>query len=67
MTTAHFLGKQWNLSACVLESVHFPGHHTGTLISQKVQEALSKYDVSTDQVSTIVHDEAANAVLAGKF
>jgi len=59
--------KQWNLTTCVIETVHFPGLHTGILISQKVKEALSKFDVSTDQVSTVVHDEAANAVLAGGF
>ena len=65
-TTAHFLDQQWNLTTCVLETVHFPGHHTGILISQKIREALEKYDVTADQISTVVHDEAANAVLAGK-
>jgi len=63
-TTAHFIDKQWNLTTCVIEIVYFPGHYTGILISQKVKEALSNFDVSTDQV---VHDEAANAVLAGGF
>ena len=29
-TTAHFLDQHWNLTTCVLETVHFPGHHTGT-------------------------------------
>ena len=36
--------------------------HNIIIISQKVQEVLSKYDVSTDQVSVVVHDEAVNAV-----
>jgi len=70
-TSAHFIDKQWNLTTCVIESAHFSahflGHHTGILISQKVKEALSKFDFSTDQVSTIVHDEAVNAALAGGF
>ena len=65
-TTAHFLDKQWKLTTCVLETVHFPGHHTGILISKKIQ-ALTQYDVSTSQVSAVVHDKAANAVLAGEY
>jgi len=66
-TTAHFINKQWNLTTCVIETVHFLGYHTSILISQKLKEALSKFDVSTDQVSTVVHNEVTNAVLAGGF
>ena len=44
-----------------------PGHHTGILISQKIKDALTKYDVAPDQISAVIHDEAANAVLAGKL
>ena len=40
-TTAHFLDKQWKLTTCVLETVHFPCHHTGISISKKIQEALT--------------------------
>ena len=65
-TTAQFLDKQWKLTTCVLETVHFPGYHTGISISKKIQEALTQYDISTTQVSAVVHDEASNAVLAGK-
>ena len=66
-TTAHFLDQHWNLTTCVLETIHFPGHHTGILISQKIKDVLAKYDVTTDNVSAVVHDEAANAVLAGEL
>ena len=66
-TTAHFLDQHCNLTTCVLETVHFPGHHTGILISQKIKGALAKYNVTTDQISAVIHDEAANAVLAGKL
>ena len=41
-TTAHFLDKHWNLTTCVLETAHFPGHHTGILTSQKIKDALTK-------------------------
>ena len=46
-TTAHFLDKQWKLTTCVLETVYFPGHHTGIIILKKIQEALTQYDVCT--------------------
>ena len=65
-TTAQFLDQHWNLTTFVLETVHFPGHHTGILILQRLKEALAKYDVTADQISAVLHDEAANAVLAGK-
>jgi len=37
------------------------------LISQKIKDALAKYDVTADNVSAVVHDEAANGVLAGEL
>ena len=65
-TTAHFLDQQWNPTTCVLDTVHFPDHHTCILISKKIREALEKYNVTVDQISAVVHDEVTNAVLAGK-
>jgi len=35
-TTAHFIDKNWNLPTCVLKTTHFPGHHTGVSISEKL-------------------------------
>ena len=32
----------------------------------KIREALEKYNVTADQISAVVHDKAANTVLAGK-
>ena len=50
-----------------MKTVYFPGHHTGILISQKIKGALAKYDVTIDRISAVIHDGAANAVLAGKL
>ena len=30
-------------------------------------DTLTKYDVAPDQISVVIHDEVANAVLAGKL
>ena len=66
-TTAHFLDKEWKLTSFVLETIHFPGNHTAIRISEKLQEVLCHYNIGSEQVSAIVHDEASNAVLAGMF
>ena len=67
MTTAHFLDKEWKLTSCVLETIHFPGNHTAIRISEKLQEVLCPFNIGSEQVSAIVHDEALNAILAGMF
>ena len=66
-TTAHFLDADWNLVSCVLETIHFPGSHTGIRISEQIKGSLTSYNIRPDQVSAVVHDEAANVVLAGKL
>ena len=65
-TTAHFINKEWDLTSCVLETIHFPGHHTGISISEKIQGTLGHYNVDVRQISAVVHDEASNAVSAGE-
>ena len=62
--TSRATHKQWKLTTCVLfwKQCIFQG----ISISKKIQEALTQYDISTTQVSAVVHDEASNAVLAGK-
>ena len=67
MTTAHFIDGEWNLVSCVLETIHFPGSHTGIRISEQIKGSLTAYNVKPDQGSAVVHDEAANVVLAGKL
>ena len=63
--TAHFLDKEWKMTSCVLETIYFPGNHTAIRISEKIKEVLHHYNIGSEQISAIVHDEASNAVLAG--
>ena len=65
-TTAQYINKEWNLTPCVLETIHLPEHHTGILISEKIQKTLDHYNIDVKQISAIVHDEASSAVLAGE-
>lgn len=43
-TTAYFKNKNWSLTSCVHKTKHFPGHHTGISISEKLQEILTTYE-----------------------
>ena len=65
--TAHFINEEWNFLSCVLGTVYFPGHHTGVHIADKVKETLWNFQIKTDQVSAVVHNQASNAVLAGRL
>ena len=53
------------MTSCVLETIHFPGNHTAIHISGKIKEVLRHYNIGSEQISVIVHDEASNDVLAG--
>ena len=66
-TTAYFINEEWNFRSCVLGTVYFPGHHTGVQIADKVKETLWNFQIKTDQVSAVVHNQASNAVLAGRL
>ena len=52
-TTAHFLDKQWKLTTCVLETIHFPGHHTGILIYKKLLPSMMSVLVKFQLLSTM--------------
>ena len=67
MTTAHFISDEWNLVSCVLETKHFPGSHTGVRISEEIRNAVEKLGLPWSKVVAVVHDEAANAELAGRI
>ena len=66
-TTAHWINGEWELQSCVLETTHFSGSHTGIKISEQIMNAVSRFDVPAEKVCAVVHDQAANAELAGKI
>ena len=66
-TTGHVLNNDWELVSCVLETIHFPGSHTGIRISEQIKGSLTSYGIPPEKISAVVHDEAANVVLAGNL
>ena len=65
--TTHFLSSDWELKRCVLETRLFSGNHTGVRIAEKIKASLEQYGIAAETVTTVVHDEAANACLAGRI
>ena len=66
-TTAYFINKNWNLTSCVLETTDSPDHHMGIFVSDKIQETLHNYNTDMKHASAFIHNEASNAVSAGKW
>ena len=72
-TTAHFVtvetdekgNQSWTLKTCCLEVALFAGHHTRVRIAKKLQDVASANHI-TEKVTTVVHDQAANAEIAGE-
>ena len=58
--TAHFITSEWELSSCVLQTLHFPESHTGVHISEKLKEICSNFNVPYDKVVAVVHDQGSN-------
>ena len=58
--TAHFITSEWELSSCVLQTLHFPESHTGVHISEKLKEICSNFNVPYGKVVAVVHDQGSN-------
>ena len=58
--TAHFITPEWELSSCVLQTLHFPESHTGVHVSEKLKEICSNFSVAYDKVVAVVHDHGSN-------
>ncbi len=62
--TVHFINTQWQLCTKVMSTSEMSERHTGVNISDRLVQAAEEWGITDAQVSAIVHDNAANAVLA---
>ena len=44
-----------------------PQHHTGSNIAQRLKQTAEEWGIQPRQVSAIIHDNAANAVLRAEL
>ena len=68
-TTVHFIDPEWRMMCFVLSPVPFEGHHYGERIAELLQRTTRSAAVGLDdhEIVAHVHDEAANALLAGRL
>ena len=65
--TAHFIDPQWTMKTFVLGTVAFDGHHTSVRIADLLSKTTRSAGITDDRVVAHVHDEAADAELAGRL
>ena len=65
--TAHVINSDWGLDSYVLGTVSFDGHHTGVRIADLLKAITQSYSVSDELILAHIHDQAANAQLAGRL
>lgn len=64
--TVHYITSDWKLASHVLETSRFHGSHTADHIAKKVRDVVSRTGVNHQAVVSIVSDEAANMLAAGR-
>ncbi len=55
------------MKSYVLETALFPGSHAAGNIAEKVRDCLRKFKIPDSMIVACVHDEAANAMAAGRI
>ena len=67
VTCYYVHATEWHLVTCVLETVAFPGSHTGIRIAEFIKSTVRRFSLRNELVVGVVHDEAADVNLAGKL
>ena len=65
--TCHLIDSEWNMKVYGLGTTAFPGHHTGVWIAELLEKTTGDLGIPVSQVCAHVHDQAANAELAGRI
>ena len=65
--TTHFVDEFWHLCSRVLITKEMPERHTGSNIVQRLKQPAEEWGIQPRQVSAIIHDNAANAVLGAEL
>lgn len=62
--TCHFINEDWELTSYNLTTMPLEDRHTAENIATWVEKAAEKFEISMDNVTVVVHDNAANVVAA---
>jgi hypothetical protein len=64
--TVHFITEDWKMECKVLLTREMPERHTGVHIQERLLEASKEWKIE-EKVVAVVHDNAANMVLASEL
>ena len=65
--TMHFVDSSWDMISCILATAPFPEHHTAVNIVDKMKQVMEEYDIESNHLLAIVHDQCSNMRLAGEM
>lgn len=65
--SAHFVGDNWSLVTCVLETSKFHGSHTAVRLAEHAVSTVEHVNMPLTKIVGVVHDEAANMMTAGRI
>ena len=64
--TLHYINQDFKLEERTLETISFPGKHSGLHISTKLREILFTFNLPLEKCSMVVRDNGSNVKLATK-
>jgi hypothetical protein len=63
--TMHYINDDWEIKKCLLDFIPIEGSHTGILISTKLIEIFSEFDIS-DRIISLTTDNGSNMLACGR-
>lgn len=65
--TCHYIGKDWKMTSVCLTTMPLEDRHTSTNIAEWLEEVAVKFEIPSEKICAIVHDNGANIVAAAKL
>ncbi|KAK9973179.1 hypothetical protein ABG768_023922, partial [Culter alburnus] len=65
--TCHFITEDWKMKSITLATMPLDERHTGVNIATWLEEVVTKFNISVDNIKAVVHDNGSNVVAALKL
>uniref|UniRef100_A0A8C1N977 HAT C-terminal dimerisation domain-containing protein n=1 Tax=Cyprinus carpio TaxID=7962 RepID=A0A8C1N977_CYPCA len=65
--TCHYIGNDWKMTSVCLTTMPLEDRHTSTNIAEWLEEVAVKFEIPSEKICAIVHDNGANIVAAAKL
>ncbi|MCI4377132.1 hypothetical protein PGIGA_G00200130, partial [Pangasianodon gigas] len=65
--TCHYIGDEWKMMSVCLTTMPLEDRHTATNIAEWLEDVVTKFEIPTEKIIAIVHDNGANIVAAANI